>query len=681
MSYLMRPRAHFKGRFTVNPPTANNDKVSLTIDEPNVQPYNPQSLTDEEFRIWMMQTKIVSAGGNDAVWLNGYYNYFGDHGMRFSATDPSGNEIPSVMTSSTLLDGTVCTPEKDPFLTGRVQLLGHPFFDQPGQAKMVDLDPIGIYGTQVFSGLFQVVIDTADGSLAMLSATNPTRAYIYDLYTDRNIAVPPGPSMLAAIWQMALPLEGLTFNFGGKQSPTLSALEAAARAGKGLVVEYVTYYSTDAFTEEQLGQMYKDSGYKQPFTNASNGFMVGSIGAWSNDDPLSSGPSGRLFYGTYPLQRPGTAIPVPFILTYREKAAIPAGATGKIPPYFLGPVAAWVDMTNGNVVLDFSSTIPEVSGVSSPPSPDDLKKMDFGDLTLTIRSGGREQMVGTISYDRYNRAAYEFSGGIIEVPFSSNLAGPLSDANGILRLYRTIGGVQTPLSDEIAWAAVSTEDRCLYLHVNDTVNYRIRPLWKGRPMPNQAIALTITQWKFATDNTDPKGMVNKRLVQIADGAYVLEQLANQTFTTDADGYISLSTKGLQPGAAMIRYQSPGDDFDVNQGAPRNGLPAAAPKNFYFGLVSYNIFRVLPADDFSDIPNEQATWDFVYTNVIRYFYLIYPAMFVRVAFQNEEIARQNASNIKQFIDKSTWNSTSYMPVSRDLSDGKRDLLARWCTLNE
>jgi hypothetical protein len=68
-------------------------------------------------------------------------------------------------------------------------------------------------------------------------------------------------------------------------------------------------------------------------------------------------------------------------------------------------------------------------------------------------------------------------------------------------------------------------------------------------------------------------------------------------------------------------------------------------------------------------------------VIRYFYLIYPAMFVRVAFQNEEIARQNASNIKQFIDKSTWNSTSYMPVSRDLSDGKRDLLARWCTLNE
>jgi hypothetical protein len=664
----MRPRAHFKGRFTVNPPTANNDKVSLTIDEPNVQPYNPQNLTDEDFRVWMMQTKTVGEKEKATVWLNGYYNYFGDHGMRFSATDTSRNEIPSVMTSSTLPDGTVCTPQQDPFLTGRVELLGHPFFDAPGQAKMVDLDPIGIYGTQVFSGLFQVVVGHADAPLVMLSAANPTRAHIYDLYTDRNIAVPPGPSMLAAIWQMAMPLEGLTFNFGGKQSPTLSALEVAARAGKGLVVEYVTYYSTDAFTEEDLGEKYKGSGYKEVITNASSGFIVGTIGAWSNDDPLSSGPSGRLFYGTYPLQRPKPPVPVPFVLTYREKAPILEAAPA-IPPYFLGPIAAWVDIVNQNVVLDFSSTIPEVSGVSPTPSPNDLTKMDYGDLTLKIQSGGQEQIVGTIPYARYNRDAYEFSGGIIEVPFASNLAGPLSDANGNLHLY---GSDQTPLSDEIAWAAVSTEDRCLYLHVNETVNYRVRPLWKGRPMPDQPIALTITQWKFRTDKTDPTKLVNKRLEQIVDGSYIMAQPANQTYTTDADGYISLSTKGLQPGAAMIRYQAPGDNFNVNQGAPGN---------YYFGLVSYNIFRVLPADDFSHIPNEQVTWDFVYKNVIRYFYLIYPAMFVRLAFQNEEIARQNASIIKQFIDKSTWNNTSYMPVSRDLSDGKRALLARWCALNE
>jgi hypothetical protein len=68
-------------------------------------------------------------------------------------------------------------------------------------------------------------------------------------------------------------------------------------------------------------------------------------------------------------------------------------------------------------------------------------------------------------------------------------------------------------------------------------------------------------------------------------------------------------------------------------------------------------------------------------VIRYFYLIYPGMFARLAYQNEDVAQRNASNIKTFIAKDTWNSTSYMPVSRDLSDGKRRLLERWCALNE
>ena len=57
MSFLMRPRAHFKGVFTANVPTANNDKVSMTLDEASVKAWNPQNLTDEEYRLWMMQTR------------------------------------------------------------------------------------------------------------------------------------------------------------------------------------------------------------------------------------------------------------------------------------------------------------------------------------------------------------------------------------------------------------------------------------------------------------------------------------------------------------------------------------------------------------------------------------------------------------------------------------------------
>jgi hypothetical protein len=145
------------------------------------------------------------------------------------------------------------------------------------------------------------------------------------------------------------------------------------------------------------------------------------------------------------------------------------------------------------------------------------------------------------------------------------------------------------------------------------------------------------------------------------------------YTTDANGIITLQVKGLQRGAGVVRYQLDGDNFDPNMGGGN--------KYLYFGLTFYNNFRVLPNDNYDNIPDDQITWDFVYREVIQYFYLLYPGMFARLAFQDEETARSNASLIRQMVSKRTWDSTSYMPVSRDLSDGKRKLLQRWCALQQ
>jgi hypothetical protein len=57
------------------------------------------------------------------------------------------------------------------------------------------------------------------------------------------------------------------------------------------------------------------------------------------------------------------------------------------------------------------------------------------------------------------------------------------------------------------------------------------------------------------------------------------------------------------------------------------------------------------------------------------------MFQRMSFQNEAVAKQNASLIRQFVSQRALSSTVYMPVTRELSDGKRKLLQRWCALNE
>ena len=671
----MRPRAHFKGVFTANVPTANNDKVSMTIDEANVAPWNPQNLTDPAFRQWMMETKEVQNPDKSKTdWLNSYFNYFGDSGMTFTASGTSGTAT-TAMTSSILPDGTILKPPQDIFLQGKVALLGDMFFDKPGSAKMVDLDPIGIYGTQVFSGQFQVVLLKPEGPLVMLTADDPTCAYLYDLYFDRNInPLQIGPQMGAGVWQMALPLKGLTFNNGGNQSPTLSALQTAAQAGLGLVVRYVTYYTIDGITEQALAQKFKDSGYKQAILNPANGMIVGTIGVWSKDDPLFSAPTGRLFYGTYPLARPSSD--KAFVSARRDKVPLFANVQAAVPPpYFLGPITAWVDSTHRKVVLDFSTTIPEQTGVSTPPAPTDLQKANYGTLTLSIVSGGQEQTVNQIPYSEYDRAAYELTGGIIEVPYPGSLAGPLADPNGILKLRGVVNNAQQPLADEISWAAMATDDRCLYLHVGESISYRMRPLWKGRPIPNQALQLRISQYTFTAQDppNPPSQLVIKTLVPVPSNAYIVTQPASQSYVTDAAGYITFTVTGLLPGAAMLRYQAPGDNFNPNQ----DGSNAY----HYFGFVSYNIFRVLPNDNYDHVPDSQITWDFVYQNVIRYFYLIYPGMFARLAFQNETIAKQSASIIAKMVAKSGWDSTSYMPVSRDLSDGKRKLLQRWCALNQ
>ena len=265
MSYLMRPRAHFNGVYTVNVPTANNNKVSMTIDEPNVAAW-PRTLTDDEYRLFMMGTKNVENPDHSfTTWLNSYFNYFGDSAMSFTATGSNGEQQTTQMTTGITPDGTIYQPSGDLFLTGQVSLPGDMFFDKPGSAKMVDLDPIGIYGTQILRRRIPGV-----GSICKWSALSCCRVRTRQprtCTTSTSIAtsIPHkwGPQMGAGVWQMALPLSSLTFKFQQGQSPVLAALQAGAEAGLGLAVRYVTYYTLDGVAESVLAQEFSSSGFQK----------------------------------------------------------------------------------------------------------------------------------------------------------------------------------------------------------------------------------------------------------------------------------------------------------------------------------------------------------------------------------------------------------------------------------
>jgi hypothetical protein len=107
-------------------------------------------------------------------------------------------------------------------------------------------------------------------------------------------------------------------------------------------------------------------------------------------------------------------------------------------------------------------------------------------------------------------------------------------------------------------------------------------------------------------------------------------------------------------------------------ADLNGF-APAWADLYFVHV-----RVLPSDAQLDaIPDSQLTWATVYDNVLRYFYKMYPVMDAHLPLDNETACRRAAQMLLLLTDASNWTSTLYMPITRELSDGKRRLLQRWC----
>lgn len=93
-------------------------------------------------------------------------------------------------------------------------------------------------------------------------------------------------------------------------------------------------------------------------------------------------------------------------------------------------------------------------------------------------------------------------------------------------------------------------------------------------------------------------------------------------------------------------------------------------------------RVLPADaDLDAIPDDQLTWTLVYEKVLRYYYKMYPVMDAHLVLNDEAACRRAAQMLLLLTDPSSWSSTLYMPITREMSDGKRRLLHRWLRLTQ
>lgn len=615
MSVLSLPRIHFTGSTDWSPSTANN--APNTYNEQDVEPFLQQGITYDNYLPWL---KKLNTGMQQP---NGSWNVYGDHATKFSNAKITGGDT---------VGGRITA---DPLIAAPVSLQGLVYSDGPAPARLVMTDPFT--GGEATSQIFYqwLVVGNLTGpqsSWIGFKAGAAGRIFSRWPFQTRNLGITFKEGMVGCIWQAAARNQDIQW-YGVDRSPLLAALQAAVTSGsnQGLLMRFASYatlyYQATFFNGKQItnGLELVDA-YAQGFTgdNPARSSMVGTFGIWEQGE-LASAPSGRVLFPAASPQR------------------MPVGAGTAA----LGPAVAKVDATRNVLAVDFITTFPEVD--------QQLEKADFGTLQLQSRAAdGTVTPIATLPTASYSRQAYESSGGISEFPL------PAGFVLGALELAQPIpGGTLVALRQTVMSA--ESDDRCVYVDEGQTVTATIAVSANGVPATGGS-KLLLAQY-------DSNGnLLAEPMLSVTDGNGA--PFAGNVVPVQAAS-VTIAIQSLLPGACYLAFYPFTDQPPKD--IPQAGIPL--PSTFYIAV------RMLPFDDELErsTPDSQLSWAFLYTHVLRVFALVYPVMSLVRDLSNRNVVEGMAEQLKFAVSLDSFESTLYMPITRDLSAGKRKLLQRWVNL--
>lgn len=656
MSYLDKPRIGFFGEHAMtNPSTANNENVIHLLDYDNVELLNPPALegadlepmSDVAYREWMTTLMTYDRGFDpdnpnpkEPGWspaMPGYWNYYGDHLTTFGDATVNGVWLNGQASPSRSGDGLV---------GARV------VFD----AKLVDVDPADTFSSQLISAAFSLVGPDANGKVVKLLDGIPTIAHL----RWTNFYRPFG----AGTFQCVIPNNTLTF-VDVKDAPVSAGLEAlrqgAARGG-GLVLRYCLYGMragglTSTYDRFQVG----DYAW-----NPKIGFVVGTIGVWNGTD-MQNTPVGRLLHQPgwpSPLASAGESqMAMPHVGGHDDLEALhvkgtqPSEALAQLAPrQTLGPAAA---VLSGDVLtLDLLTTFPE----QAPGSPD---KIDLGPVKLLVEDQHGLLVLGDVDY---SGKTYVANAGVVEFGIATDVLDRVR--NGMLVLNDKTG----TMLQEIDVVQVETDDRGVYLDMEPDESGKltargtvgIRSFRKGEPTTGP-VELTVQVW--ADDIV--VGNAESLSPLVVHQNYLRWKQLGEYHVTVQDGIVEFQISTTRAGCQKLRFLPAGVT-----------PPAPYPQ---WAVEFYANFRVLPYHDYSNVPDKKITWDFIYSEVFRYYGILYPIMSLIIPWGPDTLPNdpvrvgQFAAIMRQAVDRKYLGTALSMPITRELDEGKRRLVQRWCDL--
>lgn len=287
---------------------------------------------------------------------------------------------------------------------------------------------------------------------------------------------------------------------------------------------------------------------------------------------------------------------------------------------------AFARLTDTSLTLDLQNSMPEVDLT--------LAKQNWGDFVVQAVDpadpGKIVASLGGFGYADYCREAYESGSGILTIPIDAGAAQAAAGAN--IQVVQV--STNTALLAEAPLRALPLVPN-LYLDAGTEATAQLQLYERGVPA----------------------------------GADVPVTLC----TMDSPGANILGTQVIYSGAGGIaEFPVGGDAGGIATYVPVPGPNPVLPTGGLNTQVnSYMYVRILPAD--ADIAQLPATFDNVYASVLASWNAMAPCMDNWLDLSNEAQILAYGPMIKSLTDPDAFEDYRFMPVTRDMSAGRRTLL--------
>ena len=704
MSILSFPRIYFNGFMSWDPCTFNNNdwqnfqtfdavNAALNWDFLKTQGPQPGGINRDNFTTRFRPWAITLQEDNnpeDAPPGNripAEWNMFGSHNVALV----NYNDKKTAISGGDLAYGKE-TPGDDP-------LLGTPISISNNGACLVDVNPASFWSSQVFWGTSQNNDFTLGNTDCGLSGPRNFRMHsrwlnLKRIYSATSELIQPAASV-SACFQTCIPTSQVKFMNGlpgsNTYSPLIEALQnASGQPGAiGVMIRfnaYVNLYFQNGIFNNTTQQprnyeelaaaladawaaFNKNGDTSKFFSNQCYSHVIGAVGIWK---------SGEL-----------ASVPVGHFLAPTQNSVLPANPQKNSSPVSLGPLVAEVDFNDQLISLDLNSTIPELAVPGTNNS--DLAKVDIGDIVVGILdpAGIFTPLTPAINYTGYQRSAYEAKAGILDIPFDNSSAAAKSFSLGA-SLAIQMQGITT-LAEQNAGYSVQTDQRGIYIDESETKTFQLAVYYKGSKAPEGTCVL-VAKYDAGLNLiiTSQPQLVNFISGEIQDISTPAGTTSVTVTSTDENGKASVAILSQSPGFPVLAF------YPFAQGQPIPvpppvliGPPTAVSNNQKITNAFYTTVRVLPFDnnvpqDFIDLWNStldpEKVWRFIYDEVLYVYDMIFNVMLKYFNMGNRTDVEKNAPYIKKRITADmALENPGAMPVTRDMSNGKRIALLLWCYL--